>query len=196
MSIVPACSQRSCCSPPTGIYSWLPMTGGSVPLSGRNLRDAAAERCAAGEPVLPELRKPAARKGDGHLRVRLWRERATISASSGTREAGCGRGYDMLPARRPDGPKDPSVSQGAEEAVPLSEKMEKNGRNIAREKRTVQNTKVKNTKAKNKGNKNVINYLPDKNKNYENRTYRQASHGKEHRLRTGRQRKGGRISLR
>ena len=50
-----------------------------------------------------------------------------------------------------DGPKDPSVSQGAEEAVPLSEKMEKNGRNIAREKRTVQNTKVKNTKAKNKG---------------------------------------------
>ena len=40
------------------------------------------------------------------------------------------------------------------------------------------------------------NYLPDKNKNYENRTYRQASHGKEHRLRTGRQRKGGRISLR
>lgn len=60
-------------------------------------------------------------------------------------------GYDMLPARRPDGPKDPSVSQGAEEAVPLSEKMEKNGRNIAREKRTVRNTKVKNTKAKNKG---------------------------------------------
>lgn len=58
-------------------------------------------------------------------------------------------GYDMLPARRPDGPKDPSVSQGA--AVPLSEKMEKNGRNIAREKRTVRNTKVKNTKAKNKG---------------------------------------------
>ena len=40
----------------------------------------------------------------------------------------------MLPARQPDGPKDPSVSQGAEEAVPLSEKMEKNGRNIAREK--------------------------------------------------------------
>lgn len=65
-------------------------------------------------------------------------------------DAGPG-GYDMLPARRPDGPKDPSVSQGAEEAVPLSEKMEKNGRNIAREKRTVQNTKVKNTKAKNKG---------------------------------------------
>ena len=65
-------------------------------------------------------------------------------------DAGPG-GYDMLPARRPDGPKDPSVSQGAEEAVPLSEKMEKNGRNIAREKRTVRNTKVKNTKAKNKG---------------------------------------------
>ena len=33
----------------------------------------------------------------------------------------------------------------------------------------------------------VTNYSPDKNKNYENRTYRQASHGKEHRLRTGRQ---------
>lgn len=65
-------------------------------------------------------------------------------------DAGPG-GYDMRPARRPDGPKDPSVSQGAEEAVPLSEKMEKNGRNIAREKRTVRNTKVKNTKAKNKG---------------------------------------------
>lgn len=32
----------------------------------------------------------------------------------------------------------------------------------------------------------VTNYSPDKNKNYENRTYRQASHGKEHRLRTGR----------
>ena len=50
---------------------------------------AAAERRAAGEPVLPELRKPAARKGDGHLRVHLQRERATISASLGTREAGC-----------------------------------------------------------------------------------------------------------
>ena len=72
------------------------------------------------------------------------------SGGKGQQYAGPG-GYDMLPARRPDGPKDPSVSQGAEEAVPLSEKMEKNGRNIAREKRTVRNTKVKNTKAKNKG---------------------------------------------
>ena len=65
-------------------------------------------------------------------------------------DAGPG-GYDMLPARRPDSPKVTSVSQGAEEAVPLSEKVEKNGRNTAREKRTVRNTKVKNTKAKNKG---------------------------------------------
>ena len=65
-------------------------------------------------------------------------------------DAGPG-GYDMLPARRSDSPKVTSVSQGAEEAVPLSEKVEKNGRNTAREKRTVRNTKVKNTKAKNKG---------------------------------------------
>lgn len=63
-------------------------------------------------------------------------------------DAGPG-GYDMLPARRSDSPKVTSVSQGAEEAVPLSEKVEKNGRNTAREKRTVRNTKVKNTKAKN-----------------------------------------------
>lgn len=69
-------------------------------------------------------------------------------------DAGPG-GYDMLPARRSDSPKVTSVSQGAEEAVPLSEKVGKNGRNTAREKRTVRNTKVKNTvkntKAKNKG---------------------------------------------
>ena len=65
-------------------------------------------------------------------------------------DAGPG-GYDMFPVRRPDSPKVPSVFQRVEEAVPLSEKAERNGRNTAREKRTVRNTKVKNTKAKNKG---------------------------------------------
>ena len=62
----------------------------------------------------------------------------------------CGE-YDMLPARRPDSPKAPSVPHGTEDAVPLSEKAEKNGRGTVKEKRTVRNAKVKKTKAKNKG---------------------------------------------
>ena len=65
-------------------------------------------------------------------------------------DAGPG-GYDMLPARRPDSPKAPSVPHGTEDAVPLSEKAEKNGRGTVKEKRTVRNAKVKKTKAKNKG---------------------------------------------
>ena len=60
-------------------------------------------------------------------------------------------GYDMLPARRPDSPKAPSIPHGAEEGVPLSEKVEKNGRNTARKKRTARNAKAQKTKAKNKG---------------------------------------------
>ena len=67
-------------------------------------------------------------------------------------DLGVGKGgYDMLPARRPDSPKAPSVPHGTEDAVPLSEKAEKNGRGTVKEKRTVRNAKVKKTKAKNKG---------------------------------------------
>ena len=64
-------------------------------------------------------------------------------------DAGPG-GYDMLPARRPDSPKVTSVSQGAEEAVPLSEKVEKTGGipQGRRERSGTQKSKIQRPKTK------------------------------------------------
>ena len=151
-------------------------------------RDAAAERRAAGEPVLPELRKPAARKGDGHLRVHLQRERVTVSASPGTREAGCRPGRvrhaSRPPGRQPEGPFD-SLWGGRGRAA-----LRKGGKKRKGYRKGEENGpehKSQKDKGQKQRHEHVTNYSPDKNKNYENRTYRQASHGKEHRLRTGRQ---------
>lgn len=56
-----------------------------------------------------------------------------------------------FPPAGPTARRAPSVPHGTEDAVPLSEKAEKNGRGTVKEKRTVRNAKVKKTKAKNKG---------------------------------------------
>ena len=93
-------------------------------------------------------------------------------------------GYDMLPARRADSPFD-SLWGGRGRAA-----LRKGGKKRKGYRKGEENGpehKSQKDKGQKQRHEHVTNYSPDKNKNYENRTYRQASHGKEHRLRTGRQ---------
>lgn len=148
MSIVPACSRRGCCSPPTGIYSWLPMTGGSAPCPDGICGMLRQNGVPPEKPVLPELRKPAA-EGDGHLRVHLQREKGYSICVPGTREAGCRPGQvrhaSRPPGRQPEGPFD-SLWGGR----PCRSKKAENGRDTAAEENGPEHKSQKD-KGQNKG---------------------------------------------
>ena len=81
-------------------------------------------------------------------------------------------GMTCFPPAGPTARKAPSVPHGTEDAVPLSEKAEKKRKGYRKGEKNGPERKSQKDKGQKQRHEHVTNYSPDKDKNYENRTYR------------------------